>query len=284
MRAKHLFSIAAALVFVLHGPLAAQQKTRLTEWERGIALEAPGKAGMSMYLWFYEWTMFEALTPGQHSQGTFKTVRKIDPEATEAVLELPALRLSISAAPGGADMRLEVTNTTGHDWPELAGIIPCWSPGRTLDARAAGAAFFHVPRNAEFADPEFKRTFFVSRDGLSPLASRDIHFNADLESAIHRAADRAPFAFSKKWPVSETSAEAGLVIRESANIGWVTGIAWEHYLSVQAHNPWNCMHTCVRVGPLKRNETRVIRGKLYLFQGGKADCLARFRQDFPTKR
>jgi hypothetical protein len=285
MRAKHLYYLAVALALGSYSPIRAQERSRLSEWERGVAVEAPEKAGMAMYLWFYEWTMFDAIKPGQHAQGTFETTRRINPEGTEAVLELPALSLRITAAPGGADLELRVTNTTGYDWPELAAIIPCWSPGRTMDARAAGAAFFHVPRNAEFADPEFKRTFFLSRNGLSPLASRDIHFNDRLTAPLRHATGADEFVFSKKWPTSKTSAKAGLIIREAANSKWVTGIAWEDYLSVQAHNPWNCMHVAVRVGPLKRSQSKIVRGKLYLFLGGRADCLERFRQDFsqPTE-
>jgi len=40
------------------------------------------------------------------------------------------------------------------------------------------------------------------------------------------------------------------------------------------------MHLSVKVGPLKRGETSEIRGKMYLFQGSKEDCLKRFQNDF----
>lgn len=149
---------------------------------------------------------------------------------------------------------------------------------------AATPSFFHVPLNPQFADPEYKRTFFLARDGLAPLASRDIHFNGDLRAVVDRASDHGQFVFSKKWPTSEVDAQAGLLIRESADGQWVTGIGWEDYLSVQGHNPWNCMHACVRVGPLARKQTKTVRGKLYLFRGTRAACLAKFREDFPSRR
>jgi hypothetical protein len=75
------------------------------------------------------------------------------------------------------------------------------------------------------------------------------------------------------------NAKAGILIRESVEGDWVTAVGWADYLSVQGHNPWNCMHVCARVGPLKQKESRTVRGRLYLFRGTKEDCLARFADD-----
>lgn len=281
MRARHLLWIAAAVVLAGNAPLRVQTKPRLNEWERGVALEAPDRRGMALYFWFYEWNMFEAISPGQHTQGTFHSARKLNPEGTEAPLGLPGLRLSISAVAGGADLQLQVTNSTGHDWPELARIIPCWNPGRVETARTAGTpSFFHVPLNPQFADPEYKRTFFLAGDGLAPLASRDIHFNGDLRAVVDCASDHGQFVFSRKWPTSEVDAQAGLLIRGSANAQWVTGIGWEDYLSVHAHNPWNCMHAGVRVGPLARKQTKTVRGKFHLFRGPRAGAWQSSRKTF----
>ncbi len=277
--------VFAVLVLSASGALRAQSRPRLIEWERGVALQAPGAGGMVMYLWFYEWNMFEAVSPGQHTQGTFKLPRRVDPGGAEAVLGPPSLCLRVRAVPGGADLSLEVTNETNYDWPELAGVIPCWSPGRLVDAKASNPpAFYHVPANRQFADSEHTRTFFLTRDGLAPLASRDIHFNGRLRDRLNRASANGQFVFSNKWPTSNTDAAAGLLIRESADGKWVTGVGWEDYLSVQGHNPWNCMHACVRVGPLKKGERKTVRGRVYLFPGDRAACLARFQKDFPPPR
>ena len=286
MRARRLLCTTAAVVLAWNSTLWGQTKPRLAEWERGVALQAPGPPGMAVYFWFYEWNMFDAVSPGQHTQGTFHSVRTLDSAGAEAVLGLPGLRLLVRVVSGGADLRLQATNTTGRDWPAIAGIIPCLSPGRVQAATPTPAteSFFHVPRNPEFADPDRKRTYFLARDGLALLASRDIHFNGDLRAAVDRASARGPFVFSKKWPTSEVNAGAGLLVRESVDGRWVTGVGWEDFLSVQGHNPWNCMHACVRVGPLAPGQTKTIRGKLYLFQGGRNECLARFREDFPARR
>jgi hypothetical protein len=260
---------------------AAQGRPVLKQWERGIALEVPEQSGLAMYLWFYEWNMFDAVRRGQHSPGSYRFPVTVDRAGREASIEAGMLRLRVTAVPGGAALTLEVTNTTDHDWPELAGIIPCWSPGRARDAKLLGnGAFFHEPATPQFADPDRNRTYFLAGDALAPMASREIHFNSRLRKSIARAATKSSFVFSNKWPTSGSEAAAGLIVRESADGKWVTGIAWEDFLSVQAHNPWNCMHACVKAGPLQRKQSKIIRGRLYLFPGGRDAALERFRRDF----
>ena len=255
---------------------APAPKPTLFEWERGIALRLPNEPASTMYLWFYEWNMFEAMEPGQHTHGTFKLERSVNPAGTDAVISSPALRLTARAVPGGAELLLRVTNLTAYDWPEIAGIIPCWNPGRVEGTDPSNPAAL----NRNFSDPGRGKTFFLSAAGLTLLSSREIHFNGTLRDAIDRASDRGSFVFSNKWPTSAVNAAAGLLVRESEDGRWVTGIAWDDYLSVQGHNPWSCMHACIRVGPLKPKQSKTVRGKLYLLPGARQECLARFREDF----
>jgi hypothetical protein len=70
------------------------------------------------------------------------------------------------------------------------------------------------------------------------------------------------------------------MVRESVDGKWVAGIAWVDFLSAQGHNPRKCAHLSVRVGPLKCGQSKTVRGKIYLFQGTKEDCLRHFRRDF----
>lgn len=266
----------AGLVFLLAASLYPQSTPRLVEWERGIALQSPEQSDMAMYFWFYEWNMFEAMAPGQHTNGTYRLDRKLDQRGTEAVISSPAIRLTVRAISGGADLVLRITNLTSHDWPEIAGIIPCWNPGRVAGTDPSKP----LPLNRQFADPEHNKTFFLSPDGLAALTSRAIHFNQALRAEVDQASDQGKFVFSQKWPTSDVNAKAGVLIRESEDGKWVTGIGWEDFLSVQGHNPWYCMHACIRVGPLKQKQSKTIRGRLYLFRGNKAGCLARFVKDF----
>ena len=38
---------------------------KLSEWQRGFAVSSLRQRDMSVYLWFYEWNMFEAMEAGQ---------------------------------------------------------------------------------------------------------------------------------------------------------------------------------------------------------------------------
>ncbi|MHC4631872.1 MAG: hypothetical protein ACYS9C_11470, partial [Planctomycetota bacterium] len=102
------------------------------------------------------------------------------------------------------------------------------------------------------------------------------------DQIINRSSDKKGTfeTFSQKWPTSDRNAVSGLMVRESVDGKWVAGIAWVDFLSAQGHNPRKCAHLSVRVGPLKCGQSKTVRGKIYLFQGTKEDCLRHFRRDF----
>ena len=70
-----------------------------------------------------------------------------------------------------------------------------------------------------------------------------------------------------------------IVVGGDGFCGWPTAL----YLSAQGHNPWNCMHLSIKVGPLKQGQRRTINGKIYLFEGSREDCLQAFRRDFADR-
>jgi hypothetical protein len=249
---------------------------KLVNWERGIALKSQDQESMAMFLWFYEWNMFDAVEPGVHTHGSFDNKVGIEENQREAVIQSPAMRLTVDAVPDGADLSLTITNRSTRNWPDVAGIIPCFNPGRKTGTPDS----WPDPANPNFADRERLRTYFLGPRGLTLLDSRAIHFSQAIRRMIDQQANRGPFPFSSKWPTSDVNAKAGLLIRESRDGKWVTAIAWEDFLSVQGNNPWDCMHLCVRVGPLAPQKRKTIRGKIYLMRGSKEDCLGRFSKDF----
>jgi len=253
---------------------------RLVEWERGIALQPSADPRMTMYLWFYEWNMFEAMAPGPHTHGTYKLDRRIDPITNEALITSPAIRFRMKPAPDGADLLLTVTNLTRHDWPAIAAIIPCWSPGQVEGTNPNQP----LPKTEALADREHDSTEFLSERGLTLLTSRAIHFNHELRRMVDSVPDRGQFVFSSKWPTSEENAQAGILVRRSRDGKWVTGIGWEDYLSVQGHNPWSCRHVAVRMGPLQPNRSKTVRGRLYLFEGTTTECWRRLERDLKVSR
>jgi hypothetical protein len=244
---------------------------RLSQWDRGIAIHPPEHSDMLMYLWFYEWNMFEAMQKGQHTQGTHRNQVSLSADGSKGTIvsEPLGLRLEATAGGGVVEMILKVTNRSDHAWPQLAAIIPCFNPGPS------------EIRNKDFINT---KTFFLGADGLGRLLAREIHFNKKLRPDVDAEADRAgKYVWSGKWPKSEIDAAGGLIARESTSGRWVTGIAWERFLSAQGHNPWDCMHLSVNIGPLAQGESREIRGKIYLFEGTREQLLERYRRDFAVR-
>jgi len=255
-----------------------KETMKLAEWERGLRVESRARPDLFAFLWFYEWHLFDAVLKGEHTGGTCNWPWHVAEDSTAAHMDAGWLKLRAGAVANGARLALEITNDTAHDWPAIAAIIPCFNPG---DPKQPSV------RNPLFLDEAHTHTYFRAENGLELIKGakfpRELHFNHEYRTAAmawdkERADGR--FVFDEKWPTSERDAYAGIMIRESRDNRYVMGIAWNAFLSVQGHNPWNCMHLSVRVGPLAKGETNRIRGKLYLLEGSKEDCLAAFESDF----
>ncbi len=250
-------------LLILTASLAvAQSPFKLFLWERGVGFESPERPDMRVYLWLYEWNMFEARKPGQHTNGSYENPKRLNPDGKRAVIGPDDLKLTVDES---GEMSLRAVNRSGHDWPELAAVIPCFNPGP------------EETRNRQFANT---KTYFYGANGLRRLDKREIHFAKAMRPLLDRISPTSQFVWAHKWPTAKPDAEAGLIIRESADGDWATAIAWEDFLSVQAHNPWQCMHQSVRVGPLKQGAEKTIKGKVYLFRGTKEEALRRVQADF----
>ena len=55
--------------FILPNVYSAPSRYELFSWERGIGLQAKEHPELKVYLWFYDWNMFGAVSPEQHSRG-----------------------------------------------------------------------------------------------------------------------------------------------------------------------------------------------------------------------
>jgi hypothetical protein len=225
-----------------------------------------------MYLWFYEWNLFDAVVQGEHTRGYWTPQKTLGPDFDYGKLAHPGLELQATARDDGADMQLNVVNESDHDWPDAAAIIPCFNPGAPENEL--------VPPTEAFCDEAHDRTWFASQYGLELLTDRAIHFNAALRPAVDARSREGQFVFSQKWPTSPSDAAAGFIIRESSDRRWVAGLAWEDFLSAQGHNPWRCMHLSIRVGPLARGQARQLRGRLYLMQSSRQACYELFKREF----
>jgi hypothetical protein len=241
---------------------------RLEEWERGIAVRSLEREGMDMYLWFYEWNLFDAFEPGESSPGSTDFVREVSEDGRRARLTSEALQLTMRVDPRGVALELSVTNTTDRAWPEVAAIIPCYNPGPA------------EVRNQELA--HHRATWYLGRERTARIEALEIHLNAAFREALMARSEDGVFGFSSKWPPSGVEGDAigGLVLRQSRDSTFVTAIGWEEFLTVQAHNPWQCMHLSVRIGPLAPGQSRVVKGRIWHRPGTVREVTEEYRAEF----
>jgi len=249
---------------------------RAENWGEGAVLRRR-EAPIAAYFRFYEWNLFGAVREGLHTQAdrNQRAEATWDDDGTSAVIEYPdqGVSIALDLVETGVEMTLTVENRTERDWPALAALVPCLSPGR-----AAGD-----PEHPVLADPEHERTYFYGRSGLELLVDREIHWH---ETYHDRVQDRRPdggFPWAAKWRTDSDVLAEPLMVRESSDGRWTMGIAWEEALSAQGHNPWWCLHLSAAVGPLDAGETRTLDGKLYLLEGGADRVVERYERDFPRK-
>ncbi len=77
------------------------------------------------------------------------------------------------------------------------------------------------------------------------------------------------------------SAASHVVRRQRPGARWDRITAgWERTLLVSNRHPADCVHAWVDVGPLAAGQSRIVRGKVYFFQGSKEDLLEHWRRDF----
>jgi hypothetical protein len=248
---------------------SAEPNVKLREWQRGFAVDSQPQPDMSVYLWFYEWHMFEAMTPGQHTRGTYELQRSLSGDQRVGRITSDALQLSMAAVTDGAELKLTVKNITDYQFPPIAATIPCFNPGPK------------ETRNRQFANTN---TYYLSAGGLKKLIKREIHFNDKFRKLVDEQGKPGEFVWSHKWPLNDDNAVGGLIVRESTDGKWACGIAWEDFLSSQGHNPWECMHLSIRIGDLKPGESKTIRGRIYLLRGDKSDVLKRYYEDFKVTK
>ena len=104
-----------------------------------------------MYLWFYEWTLFDAVSEGQNTRGYWVASKKIRTNHREGELSLPGIKLHAKAGEEEVRLALTFTNEAEYNWPETAAIIPCFNPGGAEDQD-------NIPPRPQFFDLERNRT------------------------------------------------------------------------------------------------------------------------------
>jgi predicted amidohydrolase len=74
--------------------------------------------------------------------------------------------------------------------------------------------------------------------------------------------------------------DVGLITRSNREGTWVSGIFWERTSHVTDHHPADCIHTIVNIGNIPPYSSRLIRGKIYWFQGTPDNLQQHYSADF----
>lgn len=74
-----------------------------------------------------------------------------------------------------------------------------------------------------------------------------------------------------------------LIVRESQDRRWSSGMYWERTAYVSNRHPADCVHALVDFGPLDAGQSRTVLGKSFLIEGTKDELLAVWRRDFPIR-
>lgn len=84
-----------------------------------------------------------------------------------------------------------------------------------------------------------------------------------------------PYQASMQMPIDHA-----LITRTDVKGKWLSGIYWEQASHVTDHHPADCIHSIINIGNIPPRSRKVLRGKIYWFEGSKDKLLDRFKQDF----
>jgi hypothetical protein len=242
-------------------------------WGEGAVL-SHRDAPIAVYLRFYEWNLFGAVREGLHTQADrnqhVEATWDEDQQRGRIVYPDDGVSLDLEATATGVELTLTVVNRSSREWPRLAALVPCVSPGRESGR----------PKFERLADEDRQHTYFYGQSGLEPLTDREVHWHEDARELVAEQRPPDGFPWDDKWPTATRVLAEPLLIRESTDGNWSMGVAWEESLSAQGHNPWWCLHLSAVVGPLDTGERQTLDGKVYLMEGGKEHVRRAYRRDF----
>ncbi|MCH2200490.1 MAG: hypothetical protein MK102_00860, partial [Fuerstiella sp.] len=83
-------------------------------------------------------------------------------------------------------------------------------------------------------------------------------------------------------PLSHHVPTSGLTGCYSADENMILAVAWEPYQEI-FQGVITCLHNDFRIGGLKPDETKTIRGRLYIVPADESALLKRYGEDFPEQ-
>jgi hypothetical protein len=126
----------------------------------------------------------------------------------------------------------------------------------------------YIMRNAEWDELPAMDTCVGVRTP-SGVSIALIRFQGDLTKLI------GPYKGIPQAPV-----DLGLSARINLERNWVSGLFWENTSHITNHHPADCLHAIVNIGNIPPYSERIIRGKIYWFQGTLDDLFFKWKNDF----
>lgn len=153
----------------------------------------------------------------------------------------------------GVQQCLRYSGLTNQEWRQKVGRIPFLSEFDYQANCQPNQSLSFVRRGGEWLNFPVQLTWFHTPAGSVLLEDR-----------------------------SSGQIDHGLILRESADQKFASGMYWERTAYVSNRHHADCLHSLVDFGPLAVGEHRTVRGKFYFVEGTKDDLLAAWRSDFPN--
>jgi len=191
----------------------------------------------------------------------------------------------------GIEILLEV-RTYGEGLPEYYGVQQCFRMGgkTNIEWRREVA---ETPAFSEYdlwkSGSSDKSLTYVLGDEdwkMIPASESTLGARTDMGLAIDRLRSEGNLP-EKVGPYEAeiiTTGGPGIIARTDIERKWVCGIYWENTSHVTDHHPADCLHSIVNIGNIPPFSSKVLRGKIYWFQGSLSELEVHYEHDFIESR
>lgn len=173
------------------------------------------------------------------------------------------LEHEITAGIDEVDFRVSARNE-GMEFTDVQWFQPCMRVDRFTGAKQADY---------------IEKSFIFTRDGVKRLDQLPRKEEAIYKGGQVYVPALVPMEDVNPRPISEVRPSNDLIGCYSANGKKLLATAWDSTQEL-FQGVIVCLHNDPRIGGLKRNETKRLRGKLYILENDTAALLKRHRKDF----
>jgi|GEM_PF-234258 len=168
-------------------------------------------------------------------------------------------RVMITPSLDGLDLRLTLTNRSDRVFHNVT-AFPCLGNP-----------------SMNFVDDGLERTFIHTKQGITALKDTD-RGSGDPERTHYLVTGESPMPGNLEWfwgSGSQHAATEGAILRTSTDGRFTVGMGWERVCELYNNEDasHHCIHAVPAFGDVRPGETRTIRGKIVLIEGGPEQAL-----------